>query len=66
MLTNNIISFEQLGPGFETHWHQVMSFSKSHDLPIVPKKQWLHPQVTEKLLTGTWNCKQISFEIDCW
>ena len=32
-----------------------MSLSKAHVLPIVkvkPRKQWLHPDMTEKLLTG--------------
>ena len=36
--------------------HCVVSLSKAHLLPIVlvkPRKQWLRPDMTEKLLTGT-------------
>ena len=51
-------SYSELkGPRFDPHrWHRVVSFSKSHLLPTVlikPRKRWLHPDMTEKLLTGT-------------
>ena len=36
--------------------HRVMSLSKTHLLPTVlvkPRKSWLRPEMTEKLLTWT-------------
>ena len=48
---------ESRGPGFEPHKrHRVVSLSKAHLLPTVlvkPRKRWLRPDMTEKLLTGT-------------
>ena len=48
---------ELRGPGFDPHrCHRVMSLSKTHQLPTVlvkPRKSWLCPDKTEKLLTGT-------------
>ena len=48
---------ESWGPGFEPHKrHRVVSLSKAHLLPTVlvkPRKRWLRPDMTEKLLTGT-------------
>ena len=45
---------EVLGP---PPWrHLVVSLSKTHLLPTVlfkPRKRWLRPDLTEKLLTGT-------------
>ena len=45
------------GPGFDSHKrHRVVSLSKAHPLPTVlvkPRKRWLRPDMTEKLLTGT-------------
>ena len=50
---------ESRGPGFEPHKrHRVVSLSKAHLLPTVlvkPRKRWLRPDMTEKLLTGTLN-----------
>ena len=47
---------ESKGPGFETHRRRrVVSLSKPHQLPTVlvkPRKRWVHPDMTEKLLTG--------------
>ena len=48
---------ESRGPGFDLHKsHRVVSLSKTQFLPTVlvkPRKRWLHPNMTEKLLTGT-------------
>ena len=48
---------ESRGPGFDPHRrHRVVSLSKTHSLPTVlvkPRKRWLRPNMTEKLLTGT-------------
>ena len=47
---------EWRGPGFGPHRrHRVVSLSKTHQLPTVlgkPRKRWLRPDMTEKLLTG--------------
>ena len=44
-------------PGFDPHkCHRVVSLSKTRELPTVlvkPRKCWLRPDLTEKLLTGT-------------
>ena len=42
--------------GFETHLHRVVSLSKalySQKVLVILRKQWLRPDMTEKLLTGT-------------
>ena len=48
---------ESRGPGFDPHRrHRVVSLSKTHQLPAVlvePRKSWLRPDMTEKLLTRT-------------
>ena len=46
------------GRGFDPHSGRlVVSFSKIHLPPkkvlVIPWKRWLHPDMTEKLLTGT-------------
>ena len=41
------------GPGFETYRRRVVSLSKTLYSPKVPRKRWLRPDMTEKLLTGT-------------
>ena len=42
--------------GFETYLRRVVSSSKtlySRKVLVIPRKRWLHPNMTEKLLTGT-------------
>ena len=44
--------------GFDPHsGRRLVSLSKIHLPPkkvlVIPRKQWLHPDMTEKLLTGT-------------
>ena len=46
------------GQGFDPHSGcRVVSLSKIHLPPkkvlVIPRKRWLHPDKTEKLLTGT-------------
>ena len=46
------------GRGFDPHsGRRVISLSKIHIPPkkvlVIPRKQWLRPDMTEKLLTGT-------------
>ena len=44
------------GRGFETHLWRVVSLSKtlySQKVLVIPRQQWLCPDMTEKLLTGT-------------
>ena len=43
------------GRGFETYLHRVMLLSKIVPpiVLVIPRKELLHPDVTEKLLTGT-------------
>ena len=46
------------GRGFDPHsGRRVVSLSKIHLLPqkvlVIPRKWWLRPKMTEKLLTGT-------------
>ena len=46
------------GQGFYPHsGRRVVSLSKIHLPPkkvlVIPRKRWLHPDMTEKLLTGT-------------
>ena len=44
--------------GFETHPRRVVSLSKtlySKEVLVIPSKQWLRPDRTEKLLNGTLN-----------
>ena len=44
------------GRGFETYLCRVVSLSKTLYSPkvlVIPRKLWLHPNMTEKLLTGT-------------
>ena len=46
------------GRGFETYVHRVISLNKTLYSPkvlVIPRKQWLRPDMTEKLLTGTLN-----------
>ena len=43
------------GLGFETYLRRVVSLSKTLYSPkvlVIPRKQWLCPDMTEKLLTG--------------
>ena len=45
------------GRGFDPHsGRRVVSLSKIHLPPkkvlVIPRKRWLHPDMTEKLLTG--------------
>ena len=48
---------ELRGPGFDPYrQNHVVSLSKTHELPTVlvkPRKRWLRPDMTEKLLTWT-------------
>ena len=41
------------GRGFETYRRRVVSLSKTLYSPKVPRKRWLRPNMTEKMLTGT-------------
>ena len=44
------------GQGFETYLRRVVSFSKTLYSPkvlVIPRKRWLRPDMTEKLLNGT-------------
>ena len=44
------------GRGFETHLHGFVSLSKtlySQKVLVIPRKQWLRPDMTEKSLTET-------------
>ena len=44
------------GLGFETYLRRVMSLRKTLYNPkelVIPRKLWLRPDMTEKLLTGT-------------
>ena len=44
--------------GFETYLCRVVSLSKTFYSPkvlVIPRKGWLCPDMTEKLLTGTLN-----------
>ena len=44
------------GREFETYLCRVVSLSKTLYSPkvlVIPRKRWLHPDMTEKLLTGT-------------
>ena len=44
------------GWGFETYLRCVVSLSKTLFSPkvlVVPRKRWLRPNITEKILTGT-------------
>ena len=46
------------GRGFETYLRHVVSLCKTLYSPkvlVIPGKQWLHPDMTEKLLNGTFN-----------
>ena len=50
------------GRGFETCLHCVVSLSKtlySLEVLVIPRKGWLPPYMTEKLLTGTLNLNKI-------
>ena len=42
--------------GFDTYLRRVVSLSKDTFTPqkvlVIPRKRWLHPNMTEKLLTG--------------
>ena len=49
---------EARGRGFETYLHHVVSLGKTLYFPkvlVIPRKRWLRPDMTEKLLTGTLN-----------
>ena len=45
------------GRGFDTYLRRVVSLSKKTFTPrkvlVIPRKRWLRPDMTEKLLTGT-------------
>ena len=44
--------------GVETYLHRVVSLSKtlySQKVLVIPRKGWLRPDITEKLLTGMLN-----------
>ena len=46
------------GRGFETNLRHIVSLSKTLYSPkvlVIPRKRWLCPDVTKKLLTGTLN-----------
>ena len=48
--------------------HRVVSLSKAHLLPTVlvkPRKRWLRPDMTEKLLTGTLSLNTNKQTIHC-
>ena len=48
----------ELEVGFETYLSRVVSLSKTLYSPkvlVIPRKGWLCPDMTEKLLTGTLN-----------
>ena len=49
------------GRGFEPHsGRRVVSLSKTYLPPkvlVIPRKRWLHPNMTEKLFTGTLSIK---------
>ena len=55
--SSRVSDSESRCPWFDPHWrHHVVSLSKTHLLPKVlvkPRKRWLCPNMTEKLLTGT-------------
>ena len=43
--------------GFDIYIHRVVSLSKdtftSRKILVIPRKRWLHPDMTDKLFTGT-------------
>ena len=44
--------------GFETYLRRVVSLSKTLYSPkvlVIPRKRWLRPYISERLLTGTLN-----------
>ena len=46
--------------GFETYLHRVVSLSKTLYSPkvlVLPRKQWLRPEMNETLWAGTLNLK---------
>ena len=48
------------GRVFETYLRRVVSLGKIHNSPkvlVIPRKRWLRPDMTEKLLTGTLNLR---------
>ena len=55
---------EARGRGFDTYIHRVVSLSKDTFTPrkvlVIPRKQWLRPDMTEKLLTATLSLATLS------
>ena len=60
---------ESRSPGFDSHkWQRVVSLSKTHLLPTVlvkPRKRWLRPDITEKLLTWPLSLKATTNIVLC-
>ena len=55
-LSGRVLDSGARGQGFETHLRPIVSLSKTLYTPkvlVMPRKRWLHPDMTEKLLTGT-------------
>ena len=55
-LSDRALDSRARGLGFESHHRRVVSLSKTRYSPkvlLIPRKLWLHPDVTEKLLTET-------------
>ena len=51
------------GQGFDTYLRRVVSLSKDTFTPrkklVIPSKQWLRPNMTEKLFTATLNLHKV-------
>ena len=62
-LVVNTLDSGSRGRGFEHHsGRRVVSLSKTYLPPkvhvlVIPRKRWLHPNMTEKLFTGTLSIK---------
>ena len=55
--SGRVSDFGARGMGFDTYLRRVVSLSKDTFTPrkvlAIPRKRWLRPDMTEKLLTGT-------------
>ena len=57
------------GWGFETYLYHVVSSSKTLYSPkelVIPRKRWLRPDMTEKLLNGTLNLNTNKTKNNTW
>ena len=52
---NMLLVFPQGGSNIVGHSGLVIYRMPDSELTVVLGKQWLHPEMTEKLLTGTFN-----------